>query len=172
MMDMTLTAYRDTIDYLAYYRETIGSMIDWPGSQDNLSKRVMGENSGKVKSVRISCLGDEAGDPLRWFLAVDVPRAHPFFMLHGDDPLGIPENFEEAWVTYRYNGFKDTSRQEAQNPMGRMLMRAVSNHYLDRADWGGIPGVVSTTYHRQSSFCEPGQERSRGSEGQSCVRAG
>jgi hypothetical protein len=42
MMNMTLTAYRDAIDYLVYYRETIGSTIDWPGSEAKLSKRVMG----------------------------------------------------------------------------------------------------------------------------------
>ena len=58
MTDMTLTAYRDAIDYLAYFRETVGSMIDWPGSQAHLSKRVMGDRSGKVKGVRINCCGD------------------------------------------------------------------------------------------------------------------
>jgi hypothetical protein len=28
----TLTAYRDAIDYIGYYRDTIGSMIDLSGS--------------------------------------------------------------------------------------------------------------------------------------------
>jgi hypothetical protein len=144
MMDMTLTAYRDAIDYLAYYRDTVGSMIDWPGSKAVLSKRVMEQRSGTVKGVRINCVGNVAGDLSRQYVTVNVPRAHPALMI-GDDLLDIPDNFEEGWVCHRYNGFEDTSSPDAQNPMGKMLMRAISAHYLDeedysgKADWGGIP---------------------------------
>ena len=46
MLDMTLTAYRDAIDYLGYYRETIGSMVDFPGSKSKLR-------------AKKSCLGDQ-----------------------------------------------------------------------------------------------------------------
>jgi hypothetical protein len=125
MTDMTLTAYRDAIDYLAYYRETHGSMIDGPGSQSPLAQRVMSERSGKIKGVRINCVGDVAGDPARHFVAVDVPRAHPLFMLEGDDPLDVANNFGESWAVYRYAGYKDPNAPEAQNGFSAMLQLAI-----------------------------------------------
>lgn len=145
MTDMTLTAYRDAIDYLAYFLETEGSMIDWPGSSGTLSKRVMEDRSGKVKGVRINCRGDCAGDPQREFLAVDVPRAHPLFMLEGDDPLDIPGNFGESWAVYRYKGYKDASADDAQNKHGRSLQLALSEEIAEdtsrwsESRWGEIP---------------------------------
>jgi hypothetical protein len=48
LTDITLTAYRDAIDYLGYYRETIGSMIDGIGMEAHLSKRILEERAGKV----------------------------------------------------------------------------------------------------------------------------
>jgi hypothetical protein len=59
-------------------------------------------------------------------------------MLEDDDPWDITKNFGETWVVYRNDGFKGTNRPEAQNPAGEMLMRAISDDYLDRADWGEI----------------------------------
>jgi hypothetical protein len=73
MKDMTLTAYRDAIDYLSYFRETIGSMIERPEHNDHFSKLMMKRVTGKVKGVRINCLGDQAGDPAHEFVQVDVP---------------------------------------------------------------------------------------------------
>jgi hypothetical protein len=89
-MDVTLTGYRDAIDYLGYYRNTIGSMIDGIGMRDHLAERVLASRSGKVWGVRINCMGDQAlGKPE--LVSVAVPRTHPLFNLEGDDPLCIPD---------------------------------------------------------------------------------
>jgi hypothetical protein len=156
MKNMTLTAYPDAIDYLGYYCETIGSMIDQPGSSAHRSKVIMGERSGKVKGVRLNCDGDAAGDPSRRFVSVDVPRNYPLFTLQGDDPLEIPQHFDEDWVVYRYNGYKDPSAPEAQNHFGKLLQLVISEEYLETtersqieidtgmAEWGKVPD------HRQA----------------------
>jgi hypothetical protein len=52
MTDMNLTACRDAIDCLSYYREGIGSMIDFPGSEAHLSKVVMPEIGQGQRSTR------------------------------------------------------------------------------------------------------------------------
>ncbi|KAK8052351.1 hypothetical protein PG993_003736 [Apiospora rasikravindrae] len=48
--------------YLSYFRETVGSMIEPPSAAPNdpYGRLVMGTKSGKVKGVRINCLGDAA----------------------------------------------------------------------------------------------------------------
>jgi hypothetical protein len=56
-------------------------MIDAPGSRDPLSKLVMSERLGKVKGVRVNCLGDQAGDPAHQFVPVEVLLTHPLFSL-------------------------------------------------------------------------------------------
>jgi hypothetical protein len=104
MTNINWTAYRDAVDYLAYYRDGMGSMIDLPGSEAHLSKVVMPEKSGKVKGVRVNCLGDQAGDPARQFVQVEVPLTHPLFSLQGDDDLDIIRNLDEDWAVYRYAG--------------------------------------------------------------------
>ncbi|KAK8043103.1 hypothetical protein PG994_013586 [Apiospora phragmitis] len=97
MADMTLTAYRDAIDYLAYFRETVGSMIDPIGGgagNDHYGKLVR-EGQG----VRINCLGDQQQQAARQeFVQVDVPKAYPLFTLEGDDPLEISECLGESWA--------------------------------------------------------------------------
>lgn len=45
-IDITMTAYRDAIDYLGYFRQGQGSMIDGPGAGSYLSKVVM---KGRVR---------------------------------------------------------------------------------------------------------------------------
>lgn len=139
MKDITLTAYRDAVDYLAYYRDTIGSMIDQGERNDKLGQRVMTRRTGKVKGVRINCIGDQARNSAREFVQVDVPRAHPLFMLEGDDPLDIAQNFYKNWVTYRYAGYKDTTEEEAQNVSGKLLQLAVSEDWLTLDCWGTVP---------------------------------
>ncbi|KAG9196842.1 hypothetical protein G6514_003820, partial [Epicoccum nigrum] len=138
MKDITLTAYRDAIDYLAYFRDTIGSMIERPEDNDRFGKLMMERMIGKVKGVRINCLGDRGGDPAREFVQVDVPRAHPVFV-EGDDILDIALNFGKSWVVDRYQGYKDASAEEAQNTSGRNLQLAVSEGMLEHQDWGNIP---------------------------------
>lgn len=122
MTDMTLTAYRDAIDYLAHFMETYGSMIDQPGSNCPLSKNYLAGKKGKVKGVRVNCAGDHGGDPNRQFVQVNVPRSHPLFGLEGDDLLNVSERLGESWVDYRYAGYKDASASEAQNHYGKMLL--------------------------------------------------
>ncbi|KAF2023934.1 hypothetical protein EK21DRAFT_79834, partial [Setomelanomma holmii] len=135
MTDMTLTAYRDALDYLAYFRETVGSAIDFPGSEDHRSKVIMAERSGKVKGVRVNCAGHTAGDPAREFLSVEVPRAHPLFMLQGDDPLEVSEALGESWAAYRYAGHRDPTAEEARKPNARLLL--VSALGEDDVEWRG-----------------------------------
>lgn len=81
MAHMSLAAYRDAIDYLAYFRETVGSMIDpMGGVNDRYGNVIMGSRVGKVKGVRLNCLGDlQSGDGTpatrQELVQVDVPKA-------------------------------------------------------------------------------------------------
>jgi hypothetical protein len=138
MTDMNLTAYRDAIDYLAYVRDGVGSMIDRPGSEAHLSKTVTKTRAGKVKGVRVNCSGDQAGDATRQFVQVDVPRLHPLFGMEGDDPLDIMGNLDEQWIVYRYTGHPDPSADEAQNANAKLLLLAVAEHTINSTDWGKI----------------------------------
>jgi hypothetical protein len=139
MADMNLTAYRDAIDYLSYFMETIGSMIDEPGLSSGLSKRIMGERAGTVKGVRINCIGDQAGDSSQEFVQVVVPKAHPLFMGEGDDPLDIPHAFGEDWVIYKYTARRDATSEDTHNPRARLLVLGISEDDLEEDDWGKIP---------------------------------
>lgn len=47
--DITLTAYRDAIDFLGYYRDGHGSMVDGIGAESHLSRRLVADRVGKVK---------------------------------------------------------------------------------------------------------------------------
>ncbi|KAG6977913.1 hypothetical protein FocnCong_v021692 [Fusarium oxysporum f. sp. conglutinans] len=94
--DITLTAYRDAIDYLGYYRDTIGSMIE-PGREDHLSKRVLADRISKVVGVRINCLRDQIDRQEPQMVEVAVPKTHPLFNLEGDDPCDIPSLF--GWTS-------------------------------------------------------------------------
>jgi hypothetical protein len=102
--DMTLTTYRDAIDFLGYYRDGHGSMIYGIGAGGHPSRRLLADRVGKVKGVRINCLGDQDGDPTRQFLQVDVPNAHPLFNLESNDPLDIVQYLEMEWVVKSYGG--------------------------------------------------------------------
>jgi hypothetical protein len=138
MTDMNLTTYRDAIDYLAYFRDGVGSMIDRPGSEAHLSKRVMETRAGKVKGVRVNCSDDQAGDPTRQFVPVNVPRMHPLFGMEGDGPLVIMENLGESWVVYRYTGYQDPSADESQNANAKLLLLAIAEYTVGTTDWGKV----------------------------------
>lgn len=107
----------------------------------------MGERSRNFKGVRINCDGDTAEDSSRRFVSVDVPRAHPLFMLEGDDPLDLPLYLDDNWTVYRYKGYKDATAPEAQNQLGKLLQMAIDNlQTVDRSvlrsqspDWGQVP---------------------------------
>jgi hypothetical protein len=139
--DMTLTAYRDAIDFLGYYRDGHGSMIDGIGAEAHLSRILLADRVGKVKGVRINCLGDQGSDPGRRFLQVDVPKAHPLFNLEGDDPLDLVEYLEMEWVVKSYGGKYGSSIQDdgeahlADNPLVRLLLLQVQG---EDEEWGEV----------------------------------
>jgi hypothetical protein len=122
MTDMTLTAYRDAIDYLGHFMEAYGSMIDQPGSNRPLSKKYLAGKKGKVKGVRVNCAGDHKGDPNHQFVQVSVPLSHSFFGLEGDDHSIVSQRLGESWADYRYASYKDASASKAQNYYGKMLL--------------------------------------------------
>jgi hypothetical protein len=138
LMDITLTGYRDAIDYLGYYRETIGSMIDGIGMGDHLAKRVLADKSGKVWGVRINCIGDQArGNPE--LVPVAVPNTHPLFNLEGDDPLCIPDLLDWTWVAKAYVGKAQSNTGDVQsdleNPLARLLLLQTS---VEDGKWEGL----------------------------------
>jgi hypothetical protein len=58
LTDMTLTGYCDIIDYLGYYRDIYGSIVDEIGIETHLAKKILAERATKVMGVRINCVGD------------------------------------------------------------------------------------------------------------------
>ncbi|PVH93113.1 hypothetical protein DM02DRAFT_574850 [Periconia macrospinosa] len=140
MTDINLTAYRDAIDYLGYFIETVGSMI-FPGPSSGLSKRVMDDRSGKVKGVRINCISDQAGDISRQFVQVEVPKTHALFGMQGDDPLEMVMllDEDESWSLGRYPSPKNATLEGDYNPYAAMLLMDVSKGNLENGTWGGIP---------------------------------
>lgn len=140
--DMTLTAYRDAIDYLTYFRQRSGSLIYDIGSQDDYCK-ARGYRTGKIKGVCINCLGDHKGDPGRHFVQVEVPKMHPLFSLGWkcSDPLEIPEALDHSWDVQKYTGSNgsevgdDDDAYLNQNPLARYLLLHVTE---DDEAWGAI----------------------------------
>ncbi|KAF2818809.1 hypothetical protein CC86DRAFT_308510, partial [Ophiobolus disseminans] len=49
--DITLTAYRDAIDFLGYYRDGYRSIVDRVGAEDHFSQNLLANRVGKVKGV-------------------------------------------------------------------------------------------------------------------------
>ncbi|KAM5357567.1 hypothetical protein ACJZ2D_016138 [Fusarium nematophilum] len=83
-IDITLTAYRDTI----------GSMIDEPGRQHHLSRVILSERTSKVTGIRINCRRDQAIRQEPQMVEVAVPKTHPLFSLEGDDRCDISQLFD------------------------------------------------------------------------------
>jgi hypothetical protein len=125
--DISLTTYRDAIDYLGYFRDTIGSMIDEPGSSDHLSKVVLARRAGTVRGVRVNCTSDKADRGEPDLISVRVPKSHPLFNLEGDNPLRIPDALGLRWVWKSYTASRshvdgDTSISEGlANPLASRL---------------------------------------------------
>lgn len=139
--DITLTAYRDAIDYLGYYRDTIGSMIDEPGRHHHLSKRVLADRTSKAIGVRINCRRDQAtrGEPP--MVEVAVPKTHPLFNLEGDDPCDIPLLFGLELVAKAYGGNprnedNDPPPDDLENPLAQLLLTATS---VKNGEWVRLP---------------------------------
>jgi hypothetical protein len=90
--DITLVDFHDIVDYLSWYRAGIGSAADGIGTDTYFARtHVLPRETGKVKGVRVNCLGDRVVRGLPLFQTVDVPRRHPLFYLEGDDPSSLTE---------------------------------------------------------------------------------
>ncbi|KAL3587959.1 hypothetical protein FPOAC2_13858 [Fusarium poae] len=132
--DITLTAYRDAIDYLGYYMDTIGSMIEPGGQDDHFSKRVLAQRTSKVIGVRINCLRDQIDRQEPQMVEVAVPKTHPLFNLEGDDPCDIPSLFGLDLVAKSYSSNQssdggndnDDDDDGLQNPLAQLLLISTS----------------------------------------------
>ncbi len=133
LTDITLTAYRDAVDYLGYYRDTMGSMIDGIGAEAFLAKKILAARATKVMGVRINCVGDQAsGQPD--MVPVLVPKTHPLFNLEGDDPFSIPDRLGRAWVAKAYGGKPrrdcgdnpNDTQHDLENPLAQLLLLRTS----------------------------------------------
>lgn len=120
--DFDLTTYRDVIDYLGLFRNGGGSLIG--DMESHFSERILAERAGKVKGVRINCLGDQGGDPSHQFEQVNVPKMHPLFSYEGDDSLDIPSWLDINWQmkSYGKKTAADTEQDAAKNHMAELLL--------------------------------------------------
>lgn len=137
--DITLTAYRDAIDYLGYYRDTIGSMIDDPGRHDHLSKVVLADRTSKAIGVRVNCRRDQATRHEPQMVEVAVPKTHPLFNLENDDPCDIPSLFGLELVAKAYdnrNGDNRPPSDDLANPLAQLLLVRTS---IKDGKWVHLP---------------------------------
>ncbi|KFA55193.1 hypothetical protein S40293_11483 [Stachybotrys chartarum IBT 40293] len=122
LTDINLTAYRDAIDYLGFYMDTIGSMID-PNTQTHQAKFVLKGKVPKVMGVRINCLRDQfvRGEPE--MVQVSVPGMHPLFNLESDDPCEIPSLLDRELVVKAYDNVTSsgTGDDDLRNPLTKLL---------------------------------------------------
>ncbi|RSL76916.1 hypothetical protein CEP52_017758, partial [Fusarium oligoseptatum] len=139
--DITLTAYRDAIDYLGYYVDTVGSMIDEPGRHHHLSKRVLADRTSKAIGVRINCRRDQANRHEPQMVEVVVPKTHPLFNLEGDDPCDIPSLFGLELVAKAYGGNPRSEdngppSDDLKNPLAELLLTTTS---VKNGEWVRLP---------------------------------
>jgi hypothetical protein len=79
--DITLEAYRDTIDYLGFYRDGHSSVIDGIGARAAFAKRVLESKGGKTVGIRVNCARDQVPQGGNDLAPVSVPKMHPLFNL-------------------------------------------------------------------------------------------
>lgn len=92
--DIDLVDLHDIVDYLAWYRDGIGSAADGVGCRTYFAENhVLPFQKGdvKVKGVRVNARGDQIVCGRPPFELVDVPRRHPLFSYEGDDPSSLTE---------------------------------------------------------------------------------
>jgi hypothetical protein len=102
--DITLEVYRDTIDYLGFYCDGNGSVIDSIGARAMFAKRVLESKGRKTVGIRINCACDQVPQGGNDLAPVPVPNIHLLFNLESDDPLPIPEILGYDWVAKTYGG--------------------------------------------------------------------
>ncbi|RMI90289.1 hypothetical protein CDV36_016635, partial [Fusarium kuroshium] len=133
--------YRDAIDYLGYYVDTVGSMIDEPGRHYHLSKRVLADRTSKAIGVRINCRHDQANRREPQMVEVAVPKTHPLFNLEGDDPCDIPllfglELVAKAYIGNPRNDDNGPPPDDLENPLAQLLLTATS---VKNGEWVRLP---------------------------------
>ncbi|KID84368.1 Zinc finger, MYND-type [Metarhizium guizhouense ARSEF 977] len=109
--DVDLVAYRDALDFLGYYR-----------AEDSAAE------TGKMMGWRLNCEADQVDRGELAAVPVSVPRAHPL-VLHGDDPLRIPQLLDFQWVVRRYpQGSRERGLPPSQleNRLARLLLTRIT----------------------------------------------
>jgi hypothetical protein len=134
--DITLEAYRDTIDYLGFYRDGNGSVIDGIGARATFAKRVLESKGGKTVGIRVNCARDQVPQGGNDLAPVPVPKMHPLFNLESDDPLPIPEILGHDWVAKTYGGGSGATR-ELQNSLAQLLFLRMD---VEHGKWVGSRG--------------------------------
>ncbi|KPM42779.1 hypothetical protein AK830_g3789 [Neonectria ditissima] len=145
--DITLTAYRDAIDYLGFYMDTIGSMIDGPGRDCHRSNIVLARKISKATGVRINCRRDQAIRAEPEMVEVSVPRMHPLFNLESDDPCDIPSLFGLELVAKAYDDSRSgggnshsLANNGLANPLAQLLLIRTS---IQNGSWVHLPSYWS-----------------------------
>ncbi|KJZ69019.1 hypothetical protein HIM_11594 [Hirsutella minnesotensis 3608] len=119
--DVDLTAYRDAIDFLGFYRDGCGSMVDGVGKTEHLAKLIMEQRAGTIMGWRLNCVEDETTRCEPAIVPVTVPRAHPLFTTEGDDPLEVPAILGFEWVARAYSR-SHKEAVELENKMAHLLL--------------------------------------------------
>jgi hypothetical protein len=146
--DITLEAYRDAIDYLGFYRDGHGSMIDGIGAKTPFAERLLGSRGGKTVGVRINCVRDRDMQGGIEMIPVSVPKMHPLFNLEGDDPLPIPDILGYTWVAKAY-GEGSRGTRGLQNPMAQLLFTRLN---VKDGRWVGAQGYHGVDGGGSGSF--------------------
>ncbi|KAK1991923.1 hypothetical protein LX36DRAFT_662884 [Colletotrichum falcatum] len=160
LRDVDLTAYRDAIDFLGYFLDGYGSMIDGVGSLTHFAQRVVGQRSGKAMGVRVNCTGDRLARREPALVPVAVPKTHPLFNLEGDDLLATANVLGKDWVAgaYRRGGGSSSSSStttttmtagladDRSNPEARNLLlrlRVKEGKWAGPSSWWNDPAIGS-----------------------------
>lgn len=126
--DVDLVAYRDALDFLGYYRADQGSVVDDFGKKTVFAQKILQLRAGKMMGWRLNCEADQVDRGELAAVPVSVPRAHPL-VLHGDDPLQIPQLLDFQWVITRYpQGSREGGLAPGQleNRLARLLLTRIT----------------------------------------------
>jgi hypothetical protein len=143
--DITLEAYRDAIDYLGFYRDGHGSVIDGIGARAAFAKRVLESKSGKTVGIRVIFARDQVSLGGIDMAPVPVPKMHPLFNLESDDPLPIPEILGHDWVAKTYGRGSGPTRG-LHNSLAQLLFPRLdveNGKWVGAREKYGVDGVGS-----------------------------
>jgi len=103
-IDVTLSHFRDVVDYLRWYRDGLGSVTDGIGANSHFAKAVVRDYGKKYWGVRVNCRKDVEEGGRKRFEAVLVPGRHPLFHEEGDDPSEVSNEVGDGICGKRYGG--------------------------------------------------------------------